>query len=146
MHSFNPTHMKLSLSPSCRQTTLPLSLFLFASPSLSFLISLSTVINGLEIRVRHGHTMGLRSVCDGVWWLLRLVCIGVWILAFRFRCLRLMAIEIGVLVLVLGIWWVSAIEIEDFWWVLGLWVTGFGFGFRGCQHLGRISGVGFSGG
>ena len=75
-----------------------------------------------------------------------MVCIGVWILAFRFRCLRLMAIEIGVLVLVLGIWWVSAIEIEDFWWVLGLWVTGFGFGFRGCQHLGRISGVGFSGG
>ena len=24
-----------------------------------------------------------------------------------------------------GVWWVSAIEIEDFWWVLGMWVTGF---------------------
>ena len=24
-----------------------------------------------------------------------------------------------------GIWWVLAIEIEDFWWVLGMWLLDF---------------------
>ena len=30
-----------------------------------------------------------------------------------------------------GIWWVLAIEIEDFWWVLGMWVIGFQGSFGG---------------
>ena len=36
-----------------------------------------------------------------------------------------MLVEIGVWVLVFGVWRVLAIEIEDFWWVLGMWVTRF---------------------
>ena len=42
-----------------------------------------------------------------------------------------MAIEIGVWVLAFGVWWVSAVEIEDFWWVLGMWATGFQGSFSG---------------
>ena len=42
-----------------------------------------------------------------------------------FRRLRSVAVEIGVWISVFGIWWISAIEIEDFWWVSGLWVTRF---------------------
>ena len=42
-----------------------------------------------------------------------------------------MAVEIGVWVSVFGVWWVLAIEIEDFWWVLGMWVTGFQGSFGG---------------
>ena len=45
--------------------------------------------------------------------------------AFGFQRLRSVAVKIGVWVSVFGVWWVSAIEIEDFWWVLGMWVTGF---------------------
>ena len=37
----------------------------------------------------------------------------------------------GVWVSTFGVWWVSAIEIEDFWWVLGMWVTGFQGSFGG---------------
>ena len=51
---------------------------------------------------------------------------------FGFQRLRSVAVEIdvcisafGVWFSVFGVWWVSAIEIEDFWWVLGMWVTGF---------------------
>ena len=83
------------------------------------------MINGLQISVWRGHVVGLRSVCDDVWWLLRLVCISVWVSAFGFWCLRSVAIKICILVSAFGVWWVSAIEIKDFWWVLGLWVTGF---------------------
>ena len=49
------------------------------------------------------------------------------------------AVEIGVWVSVFGVWWVSAIEIEDFWWVLGMWVTGF-------QGLVAVDGGGGGGG
>ena len=59
-------------------------------------------------------------MCNGVWWLLRSVAS-----AFGFQRLRSVAVKIGVWVSVFGVWWVSAIEIEDFWWVLGMWVTGF---------------------
>ena len=41
--------------------------------------------------------------------------------AFGFQRLRSVAVKIGVWVSVFGVWWVSAIEIEDFWWVLGMW-------------------------
>ena len=50
-----------------------------------------------------------------------------------------MAVEIGVWVSVFGVWWVSAIEIENFWWVLGMWVTGF-------QGLVAVDGGGGGGG
>ena len=50
-----------------------------------------------------------------------------------------MAVEIGVWVSVFSIWWVLAIEIEDFWWVLGMWVTGF-------QGLVAVDGGGGGGG
>ena len=59
-------------------------------------------------------------MCNGVWWLLRSVAS-----AFGFQRLRSVAVKIGVWVSVFGVWWVSAVEIEDFWWVLGMWVTGF---------------------
>ena len=39
---------------------------------------------------------------------------------FGFRCLAF-----GFQHLAFGVWWVSAIEIEDFWWVLRMWVTRF---------------------